>query len=309
MPLPDEYLVYPHRAKGPDHDRYDASPYRERPPIVLPGGAKLGVWLTVLVEFFPLNPSGKPFKAPGAMQTPYPDLRHYTTRDYGNRVGIYRILKVLDGLGVKANFAVQGAVAERYPTLIKDIVGDGHEICANGWDTDSLHYTGLDPTVERTYIGDTLNAIEAVTGQRPTGWISPARAESFATPDLLAEAGITWCGDWAHDDLPTEMRTSAGTMTALPLSNELDDWQIIMEYKRPEREWTLQVGDTAAELRAEADRFGPQILSMVVRPYVTGLPYRIRPFTEGLTAALAQADARAVTAGEILGASQTGAGS
>jgi peptidoglycan/xylan/chitin deacetylase (PgdA/CDA1 family) len=300
MALPDDYLVYPHRKRGPDHARYDASPYRDRAPIVLPNGAKLGLWVTVPVEFFPLNPSGKPFKAPGAMQTPYPDLRHFTTRDYGNRVGIYRMLKLFGDLGITATFAVQGAVAERYPTLIKDIVGDGHEICANGWDSDSLHYSGLDPDIERRYIADTLAAIEGVTGTRPTGWISPARAESFDTPDLLAEAGIDWCGDWAHDDLPTEFRAKAKTMAALPLSNELDDWQIILDYKRPEQEWVAQVGDAAAVLRGEADRFGPQILSMTTRPYVMGQPYRIASLKESLLAALAQPDCAPVSAAALV---------
>jgi peptidoglycan/xylan/chitin deacetylase (PgdA/CDA1 family) len=300
MSLPDDYLVYPHRRRGPDHDRYDASPYRERPPLNLRDGAKLGLWVTVLIEFFPLNPSGKPFKTPGAMQTPYPDLRHFTARDYGNRVGVYRILKVLDELGIKATFAVQGSAAERYPILIEDIQANGHEICAHGWDTDSLHYSGLDSDTERRYIADTLAAIETAAGSRPVGWISPARAEGFATPDLLAEAGILWIGDWAHDALPVSFRTKAGSITTLPLSNELDDWQILIDYKRPEEEWELQVADAARVLRAEADRFGPQIVSLVTRPYVLGQPYRTGNFRNSLKAALAQPDCRPVTAAELL---------
>jgi peptidoglycan/xylan/chitin deacetylase (PgdA/CDA1 family) len=303
MPLAPEFLVYPQRHLGPDHDRYTASPYRDRAPLTLPGGAKLGLWVTVLVEFFPLNPSGKPFKAPGAMVTPYPDFRHYTTRDYGNRVAIYRILKVLNDLGIRGTFAVQGAVAERYPSLLKDILSDGHEICANGWDTDSIHATGVEAETERRYIADTLNAIEAVTGNRPTGWISPARAESFDTPDYLAEAGIKWFGDWAHDQLPARFETKSGPLLTLPLSNELDDWQIIIDYKRPEYEWVTQVADAAELLRAEADKYGSQILSVVTRPYVMGQPYRIKTLKESLVKALEQADSKAFTAGELAGAS------
>jgi peptidoglycan/xylan/chitin deacetylase (PgdA/CDA1 family) len=302
MAMPDDYLVYPHRHRGLDHDRFDVSFYRDRPPLALPGGAKLGLWVTVLIEFFPLNPSGKPFKTPGAMQTPYPDLRHFTTRDYGNRIGVYRLLKLFAELGIKATFAVQGVIAERIPVLVRDIVGHGHEICAHGWDSDSLHYNGLDAAVERRYIADTLGAIESVTGARPTGWISPARAQSFDTPDFLAEAGITWCGDWAHDDLPTEFRTKSGTITALPLSNELDDWQILMDYKRPEEEWVAQVTDAAELLRKEADRFGPQILSMTTRPYLMGQPYRVQPFRESLQAALSEPGSASVTAAALVAA-------
>lgn len=300
MPLPDDYLVYPQRKAGPDHGRYLASPYRNRAPLALPNGTKLGVWVTVLVDFFPLDPSGKPFKAPGAMQTPYPDLRHFTTRDYGNRVGIYRMLKVLNDLGIGGTFAIQGAVAERYPTLVKDIVSDGHEICAYGWDTDALHYTGIDLAVERGYIARTLDALEGATGRRPKGWISPARAESFDTPDFLAEAGIAWFGDWAHDQLPTSFATKSGPLVTLPLSNELDDWQILLDYKRPEWEWVTQVSDAATLLRGEADRFGPQILSLVTRPYVMGQPYRIKAFKDSLVNALEQADSKALSAGELV---------
>jgi len=304
MTLPPDYLLYPHRRHGPDHARYPASPYRERSPLRLAHGAKLAVWVTVLLEFFPLNPSGKPFKAPGAMQTPYPDLRHYTTRDYGNRVGVYRILRALDELGVAATFAVQGAVAERYPALMADIVKAGHEICAHGWDTDAIHYTGLGDDTERKYIADTLRALEKSTGDRPSGWISPARAESFETPDLLAEAGIEWFADWAHDALPTEFRSQSKNLVALPLSNELDDWQIIIEYKRPEAEWLMQVADAAALLRDEAERHGAKILSMVVRPYIMGQPYRIRTWKESVRAALDNPDAASLVAADLVAAAR-----
>lgn len=287
MPLPGDYLAYPHRRPGPDHDRYPASPIATRPPITLPGGIRLGIWLTVLVEFFPLNPSGVPFKAPGAMQTPYPDLRHYTTRDYGNRVGIYRMLTVLERLGLRATFAVQGAVAARAPGLVADILSGGHEVAAHGWDTDAIHHSGLDPAVERRYVADTLDAIAAAGAPRPTGWLSPARSQGFATPERLVEAGIRWCADWAHDDLPTPFRTDAGPMAALPLSPELDDWQILSVYRRPEAEWVAQVGDAASWLAGEAARSGPRILSLTVRPYILGQPYRVRAFRESLDRALA----------------------
>ena len=92
------YLDYPHRNYGNDHSLYDWSYSARREPVRLDDGTKVSAFITVPLEFFPLNPSGKPFKHPGAMVTPYPDLRHYTTRDYGNRVGVFRLLKVLECL-------------------------------------------------------------------------------------------------------------------------------------------------------------------------------------------------------------------
>ena len=101
MPLPDEHLIYPHRSYGMDQDRYAWRPVTQRAPIALPSGAAVAAMIVVPIEHHPLNPPGKPFKHPGAMVTPYPDLRHYTTRDYGNRVGVYRILEVLKAAGMK----------------------------------------------------------------------------------------------------------------------------------------------------------------------------------------------------------------
>jgi allantoinase len=287
--LPDSYLTYPHRHAGPDHDYYPAAPLPGRAPIRLPGGLSLGLWVVVPLEFFPLNPSGQPFKAPGAMQTPYPDLRHYTTRDYGNRVGAYRLLKLFGKLGLKVTFAVQGAVAERYPALVRDVVADGHDVCAHGWDTDSLHHSALTAEHEQHYIQHTLDALTAVTGRRPDGWISPARAEGFQTPARLAAAGLRWFADWAHDDLPTAFHTEAGDLTALPLSNELDDWQILIAHARPERELVAQVSDAADWLLAEAGaQSSPRLLTLTVRPYVCGLPYRVKALEDSLRGVLAR---------------------
>ena len=301
--LPDSYLTYAQRKAGPDHDYYPASPVRDRAPVTLPDQASLGLWVVVPLEFFPLNPSGQPFKAPGAMQTPYPDLRHYTTRDYGNRIGAYRLLKLFNKLGLRATFAVQGAVAERYPVLVRDLVADGHDICAHGWDTDSLHHSGLTEAVETGYITRTLDAIETAGATRPDGWLSPARAEGFATPARLASAGIRWFADWAHDELPTRFSTPAGDLAALPLSNELDDWQILIAYTRPEHEWHAQVSDAADWLAAEAKQLAsPRILTLTIRPYVSGLPYRIRPLADSLKGVLDRADARAIGPRDLLAA-------
>ncbi|MEL6687606.1 MAG: polysaccharide deacetylase, partial [Pseudomonadota bacterium] len=133
------YLQYPKRAYGQDHGLYDWRLSRDRKPLTWDGGAKVALSFIVPLEFFPLNPSGVPFKHPGAMATPYPDLRHYTVRDYGNRVGVYRILKALGE--TKAGFAVNAKVAERYPPLMDAI--KRHEIIAHGVSTDHIHHDGL----------------------------------------------------------------------------------------------------------------------------------------------------------------------
>ena len=93
MSLDRKYLAYPRRAYGMDHARYSWSRLSERPPLRWPGGARLALWINVSVQHFPLNQQGLPFPPPGGMRMPYPDLRHYTLRDYGNRVGVYRVYR------------------------------------------------------------------------------------------------------------------------------------------------------------------------------------------------------------------------
>ena len=123
MELPKSYLEYSNRKKGQDIDRYPMRYAIDRDKKALPDGAALGVAVIVPLEFFMLNPTGKPFKHPGAVVTPYPDLRHYTTRDYGNRVGAFRLLRAFDEAGVKATFAVNAVLLERVKPLIEAMYG------------------------------------------------------------------------------------------------------------------------------------------------------------------------------------------
>ncbi|MEM9234952.1 MAG: polysaccharide deacetylase family protein, partial [Pseudomonadota bacterium] len=143
MPLPDDYLTYPHRKAGMDNPHYGWSPADRRDRIELADGTKALVTIIVPVEFFPLDPPSAPFKHPGAMKTFYPDLRHYTVRDYGNRVGIFRLLRLFGERGLKATFAINAEVAHRYPPLIDQIRSAGHEIAAHGVSTAHLHHEGL----------------------------------------------------------------------------------------------------------------------------------------------------------------------
>ena len=118
MSLPAEYLAYPRRRRGMDHDRYGYSPVpARRPPVEWPNGARVALWIVPALEFFPLDMDGRPFRAPGAMERPYPDYWNYTLRDYGNRVGVFRVFQALDALGLKASVAINARLAERTPFM------------------------------------------------------------------------------------------------------------------------------------------------------------------------------------------------
>ena len=171
--ISDDYLKYPKRRYGMDHDRYDWSELSKRKPIQWPGGARIALWVTVSLQWFPLDQQGKPFKPLGSLQTAYPDLRHYTLRDYGNRVGIYRIMKALERHAIRPSAPVNAAVAVRYPSLVREIASKGWELVGHGLDMDRLHYEGMpDEAAAITRSLETLRKFGSVRG-----WLSPAKSE------------------------------------------------------------------------------------------------------------------------------------
>lgn len=184
MSLDRTHLEYPLRRYGMDHDRYDWNMLGTRKPVQWPGGAKLALWVNVSVQFFPLNQQGKPVAPPGGLTMPYPDLRHFTLRDYGNRVGIYRVLDALAARDIKASFAVNGQLAERAPQLLKQLAVAG-ELIGHGWNMDTPHHGGLAIEEEREQIERTLRALRPFG--EVLGWLSPGRNESENTPELLHE--------------------------------------------------------------------------------------------------------------------------
>ncbi len=297
MSLPDDYLTYPHRSYGMDQDRYAWRPVTERAPITWPGGQPLAVMIVVPVEHHTLEPSGKPFKPPGAMQTPYPDLRHYTTRDYGNRVGVFRILKELKAAGLRATFPVNADQLDRLRPLIDAILADGHEIAAHGLAADHIHWSGLEPGVEVGWIAQVRNRFDAA-GLKPRVWMSPARQQSFATLDLIVEQGFDICLDWEIDEVPVRLRTNTGGLTALPLSNELDDRCLLIDRRQTEDEWADQILEAGRYLSTDADRFGGRMLGFTLTPYVIGQPFRI-PALRRMLAGLGDLNVWTATAAQI----------
>lgn len=273
--LDNNYLEYSHRSYGMDHDRYDWSVLQNRKPIQWPNGKKLALWVNVGLQFFPLNQRGVPFKVPGGMTKPYPDLRHYSLRDYGNRVGIYRMLKAFDRFSITPTFAVNTRLAERTPYLMQLLKERGDEIVCHGYHMDALHYGGMDEKEEIALVKRSLGTLRELSGQKITGWLSPAKNESYNTPDLLAANGIEYLCDWVNDDMPYAFRTAKGPITAMPLSTELEDYFVILKNLHSEDEWVDQVCDAADFLLQEARQDGGRILSLSIHPWVLGQPHRI----------------------------------
>lgn len=301
MALGEEHLRYPMRRYGMDHDRYEWSMLASRKPVQWPNGKKLALWVHVGLQFFPLNPRGVPIKVPGAMIMPYPDLRHYTLRDYGNRVGIFRFLRAFDRYGVKPTFAINTLLAERYPYLVGCIRERGDEAICHSWSMDTVHAGGVALQEEADLVKRSIERLRELTGQAIRGWISPGKVESENTPDLLAAHGIEYFCDWVNDELPYRFRTKSGDLWAMPLSTELEDRFILMENFHCERSYAEQVIDAADFLLGEA-KSGGRILSVAVHPWVLGQPHRIKHLEAVLEYLSANAGVWSASAGQILDA-------
>ena len=293
--IPDDYLKYPKRRYGMDHDRYEWSILNKRQKIQWPGGARIALWITVALEWFPLDQKGQPFKPLGSLQTSYPDLRHYTLRDYGNRVGIFRVMKALGRHAIRPSAPVNAAVAVRYPSLIEELKKRRWELIGHGLDMDHLHYAGM--ADEKALIAKSLSALGKVRG-----WLSPAKSESLHTLDLLAEAGIEYVCDWVNDDMPYEMRAGGRTLHSMPHSNDIDDATILIGMHHDEDELRDQIIDQFDALYEESATQGGRVMAISLHPWAIGQPYRIGALEQALAHIMRHPGVWPATGAEILDA-------
>lgn len=299
MTLDPSYLEYPRRRRGMDHDLYSWSNLFARPPIAWPGGHRLAVTIVVSLEWFPIIPSDTPFRAPGHMQTAYPDFRHYTSREYGTRIGFYRMLDAFAAAGAPVTVATNAAIADRYPSIIRDIIAAGHEIAAHSTDMNGTIGTGLPEAAERDLIRQALDRLEAVSGSRPAGWLSIARSQSWNTPRLLSDEGVSYMLDWVNDELPYWVSSTAGRILNIPLNHELSDRQIVSIQQQSGDSFREQIEDACDWLLRETAVYGGRMLPIHLTPYVMGLPYRIGALEDLLAALSRREGVRFVRAGEI----------
>ena len=298
MSLDPAYLEYPRRRHGYDHDLYAWSALHERPPLRWPRGS-VAVWVCVSLEYFPIQPSDTPFRAPGHMQTAYPDYRHYTAREYGTRVGFYRLLDLFADVGVRAGIATNAAIAERCPELLAAVQAGGHEVIAHSTDMNGTIDSTLPEAAERALIGDTKARL-AACGVAADGWLSIARSQSWRTPDLLAETGYRYCCDWVNDELPYRFRNG---LINLPLNHELSDRQIIAVQQQSADSWAQSLEDAFVGLAGEAAATGAgRMLPIHVTPYIMGLPYRIAAFERLLARLAAREEGWFASGGHIVDA-------
>ena len=244
------------------YNPFDLFAYRaivDAPRITWPGGARIAVWVIPNIEHFHMD------LFPNA-----PDVRNYSRRDYGNRVGIWRLMEVLARHKIRGTVALNAEVITHYPRIIEAAIGLGWEFMGHGL-TNSTVLTGMDAPTERATILATRDAIEA-TGQKMHGWLGPGLTETWRTLDLLAEAGASYVADWVNDDLPYRMRNG---LHAIPYSIELNDMPLFVNPAISIADFERRMIDAFDVLYDEGEQNG-RVLGIALHPFLIGSPHRIR---------------------------------
>jgi peptidoglycan/xylan/chitin deacetylase (PgdA/CDA1 family) len=263
------------------HGRYDYTPWRGRTPYEWPGGARLAVYLGVNLEHFAFGEGLGAELAPGG---PQPDVLNYAWRDYGNRVGAWRLLELLDELSLPATVLLNSAMYDYAPALVAAHRARGDEMAGHGR-TNSERQSVLPEDQERALIAEATAAMTRHEGTPPRGWLSPWIAESHATPDLLAEAGYRYTLNWCADDAPVWMRTRAGRLLAVPYPQEVNDIPAIAARKDGAEQFAAMILDDFEERLRQTARDGlPQVMGIALHPYIIGQPYRMRALRRALAA-------------------------
>ncbi|MFD0933577.1 polysaccharide deacetylase family protein [Methylobacterium trifolii] len=269
------------------HGRYGYSALPTRPAYDWPGGRRLAVYLALNLETFDFGSGLGAELAPGGVQ---PDVLNYAWRDWGNRVGAWRIKDLLDDLHMPANVLVNSRVYRDCPGLVEAFRARGDEIVAHGRSNAERQGT-LDEAGERALIHEATAILTREEGRAPAGWLGPWISQSRLTPDLLAEAGYRYLLDWAHDDQPVWFSTrGGGRILSVPYPQELNDIPAIVARKDTGRQFAEAIVDAFDEMR-EQSRDAPLVMGIALHPYIVGQPHRLRPLRQALAHIAAHRDA------------------
>ncbi len=251
-----------------EFDPFSLYPYRpiiDRPAMVWPKGARIAVWVVPNIEHFHLE-----------LTNPAPDVRNHARRDYGNRVGIWRLMEVLAKHEVPGTVALNSEVGKYYPRIMEEAIKLGWEFMGHGV-TNSILPTGLNQDAENAIIAEARRMIES-HGATMHGWLGPALAETWDTLDLLKANGVEYVADWIHDDLPVRMTNG---LYSIPYTIELNDMPLFSAPSIATEEFRQRICDAFDVLYAEGEK-RPRAMCIALHPFLIGAPHRIKYLDQAL---------------------------
>ena len=252
-------------------DRVPYSAIIDRPPLALPGGARMVIWTIVNVEEWDIErPMPRSVLSPPMGQPLMPDLPNWAWHEYGMRVGFWRLLDCLKRFDIPVTLAINGSVCATYPRVASAALEAGWEFIGHGFNQRPMHQ--IEDELE--VINQTIEAIRSFTGRVPRGWESPGLTETFDTIDHLAAAGIEYVADWVLDDQPVEIATKDGSVLSIPYTVETNDITMIALQQHESREIFERTKAQFDQLYQESAEI-TRIMAISLHPYITGAPHRI----------------------------------
>jgi allantoinase len=257
----------------------------DRPRVTWPSGARVAVWVIPNIEHFHIEIGNQA-----------PDIRNHSRRDYGNRVGVWRIIEVLAKHGVRGTVALNAEVGRFYPRIMEEVTKLQWELMGHGL-TNSVLLTGLPKDKEAGVIAEAREII-GQWGQTMRGWLGPGLGETWHTLDLLREHGVEYVCDWVNDDLPYRMNNG---LYSIPYSIELNDMPLFNMPSIDIGEFERRIRETFDVLYEEGARNG-RVMAIALHPFLIGVPHRIRTLDRALSYIASHGSVWFATGSEIIDA-------
>lgn len=278
-----------------DNSLYDFWPITDRPKIEWPNGARLAFWLGLNIEHYEVDkPSTSIFSGTAGLA---PDPLNYGWRDYGPRVGLWRMADVMETHGVRGSVLLNSDVCLRYPQII-ELGNQRNWVWLAHGKNNSIFQAGFTEDEEREYLAEIVNLLTKETGTAPKGWLGPALTETYNTPKLLSELGLTYLCDWCSDDQPFPLNVSGSKMISVPYSIEINDIPLFVGKSLSGDDFYRMVMDQFETLYESSSASG-LVMSLAVHPFVTGQPFRLKYLNKILAAIAATSEVWITTSDEI----------
>ena len=258
------------------NERAPYSAIVDRPPLKLPGNARVVVWTIINLEVWDINrPMARQQLSPPQGQVLLPDVPNWSWHEYGMRVGVWRFYDLYKRRNIRGTLSINARVCDDYERVAREGKELGWEFMGHMWDQGPIHKV----EDQRGVINRSLDRLETYVGKRPVGWLGPGLTQTFDTPDYLAEAGVKYIGDWVWDDEPAEIKTKHGPLVTVPYTTELNDIAAMALHHHESSYWATRAKDAFDRLYAEgAER--AKIMAIAIHPYISGQPHRIRYLEE-----------------------------
>jgi peptidoglycan/xylan/chitin deacetylase (PgdA/CDA1 family) len=293
LPMLDSGELSAHGMGVAMQDRIAYSAMPTRPALQWPEGARLALWVAPNIEHYEYLPEQVRVRNPWP-RVPHPDILGYGLRDYGNRVGVWRLMEVFDRFNLPCTVSLSMAVLDMYPDIAEAMLKRHWEFMSHGMFNTRYHW-GMSEQEERDAIEECQTIHRRITGKSLRGWFSPAASNTLLTPDLVAESGMDYLCDLYHDDQPTPIRVRRGSLLSLPYSMEINDniaWRRGMEAEA----FAQKICDEFDTLYAE----GGRVMNIAVHPFIMGQPHRIEHLDSALAYILGHSGVWCATGSQIV---------